>query len=207
MKFEEKKFRLIGTNDLLGGTPMDKELFTKFIATKAKTQEEKKRAQEDVQSVEELEKAMTGFYRNDGGIIMKAYQIKGFFKSAAKAMKAQVNLAQSTSKIDNYLFIKERELPIMRDGHQVSAPDGCLERPQLCETAQGPRVSLAKSEVVTGEWYVEFTVRVLPNKGTAKSSALNMAMVEDLLGYGEFKGLLQWRNAGYGSFRFEEITE
>lgn len=34
-----------------------------------------------------------------------------------------------------------------------------------------------------------------------------MGVVEEMLAYGQFKGLLQWRNAGYGSFTVEEIRE
>ena len=93
----------------------------------------------------------------------------------------------------------------MRDGEIVQNPDGYLERPLRGDTPQGPRVSLAKSEQVTGDWYVDITVKVIENKKTAKSISMSMDVVEELLEYGQFKGLLQWRNAGYGSFRVEVL--
>lgn len=207
ISYEEKKFRLIGLQPLLGGVSLDKEIFTKFIATKAR-ENEKDKAKADVENVIDYngEDKITGFYRDkDGNVIMKGYQIKGFLKESAKALKDQLGLASYLSKVDNFIFVKEDSIPLMRDGKVVSEPDGYLERPLRAETAQGPRVSLAKSEMVEGEWYCDITVRVIANKGTAKSVAVTMDLVEQLLSYGQFKGLLQWRNAGYGSFRVEEI--
>lgn len=206
MKVEERKFRLYGLQPLLGGVSLDKEIFTKFVATKARDFE-KDAANKDVENVIDAEDKVTGFYRDavNGNIILKGYQIKGFLKEAAKALKDQLGLASCVSKIDNFVFIAEDCIPVMRDGEWVEQPDGFLERPLRGETPQGPRVSLAKSEQVCGDWYVDITVKVIENKKTAKSIALDMGVVEELLSYGQFKGLLQWRNAGYGSFRVEEI--
>ena len=207
MKVEVKKFRLHGLQPLLGGVSLDKEVFTNYLATKGKTKEELERASKDVENVVDNEGKVTGFYRNaeNGNIILKGYQIKGFMKEAAKALKDQLGLLACVSKVDNFVFIEEAEIPLMRDGNWVEKPDGFLERPLRGETAQGPRVSLAKSEVVEGDWYIDITIKVIENAGTKKSVAMSMDIVEELLEYGQFKGLLQWRNAGYGSFRVEEI--
>lgn len=207
MNYEVKKFKLTGITQLLGSCPMNKELYSDFIATKAKTDEEKAKANSDVVNVKELdEKGITGFYRDkEGNIILKAYQIKGFFKEAAKALKDDIGMASTTSRIDNKLFIVEQEIPVMVNGEKIQKVDGYLERSLRCETMQGPRVSLAKSEMIEPGYELEITVRVLPDKKTAKSVPLDMSVVEQLLEYGEMKGLLQWRNGGYGSFTFEEI--
>lgn len=206
MKVEEKKFRLVGLQPLLGGVALDKEIFTKYIATKARDFE-KENAKEDVENVIDENEKVTGFYRDveTGNVIIKGYQIKGFMKEAAKALKDQLGLASCVSKIDNFVFIAEDNIPVMRGGEWIKQPDNFLERPLRGETPQGPRVSLAKSEQVCGDWYIDITVKVIENKKTAKSVALDMGVVEELLSYGQFKGLLQWRNAGYGSFRIEEI--
>lgn len=206
MKVEEKKFRLVGLQPLLGGVALDKEIFTKYIATKARDFE-KENAKEDVENVIDENEKVTGFYRDveTGNVIIKGYQIKGFMKEAAKALKDQLGLASCVSKIDNFVFIAEDNIPVMRGGEWVKQPDNFLERPLRGETPQGPRVSLAKSEQICGDWYIDITVKVIENKKTAKSIALDMGVVEELLSYGQFKGLLQWRNAGYGSFRIEEI--
>lgn len=99
----------------------------------------------------------------------------------------------------------EKDIPIMRDGEQITEPDGFLERPQRCETAQGPRISLAKSEEVQAPWYIDVTIRVVENTKTAKSAAIDMDMIKDFLDYGALSGLLQWRNAGHGTFEYEEL--
>lgn len=207
MLFKQKKFRIKGTDSLLGSMPGSREVFSEFIIGKTKTPEEKQSAMSDIENIDEnLEKGTTVFYRDEnGGIILKGYQVKGFLKEAAKAMKDQVNLKNAVSKMDNYVFILEKNIPVMRDGEQLKEPDGYLERPLRCETMQGPRVSLAKSEEIKQEWYFDVTVRVLDNEGTAKSAKVDMDMVESFLDYGSMKGLLQWRNAGHGTFEYEEI--
>lgn len=210
MKYSAMKVRLTGIEGILGSTPMNKQVYSEYIATKAKTEGQKKAAAEDVDNViESDEKGITGFYRDAAGnIILKAYQIKGFFKEAGRALKDQLSLASCTSKVDNYVFISEREI-IMRDkdGNPITSPDDYLERPLRGETAQGPRVSLAKSEYINPGWTLEFTIKVLENKKTAKSIPMNINAVKSFLDYGELKGLLQWRNAGYGAFTYEILEE
>lgn len=211
MQCEVARFKLTGITPILGSISMNKQIYTDFIQTKAEKQkapaDAQKNAKEDVDNVTEMdEKGITGFYRDaDGNIILKAYQIKGFFKDAARALKDQIKLTSHVSKVDNYVFLKERDIQLLRDGKPIKEADDFLERPLRAETAQGPRVALAKSEIVNEGWTLEFTVKVVENKGTAKSVAMSMDVVRSLFEYGEMKGLLQWRNAGYGSFELEEI--
>lgn len=137
MKYSEKKFRLTGITPLLGSVPLDKEVYTKYIAAKAKTAEEKTNAakgeSEVVYSDETVEEKVTGFYRDTttGGIMLRDYHIKGFLKSAAKALKDQLGLTNYLSKVDNFVFIKERELFLYNQetNERIMDPDGFLERP------------------------------------------------------------------------------
>ena len=105
------------------------------------------------------------------------------------------------------MFINETNIPIYRDGKRVEDVDGMLERPLRAETAQGPRVALARSEKIDEGWELEFTIRVVENAGTAKSAPIDLDVIKELLSYGELKGLLQWRNAGFGSFKYEVLEE
>lgn len=211
MQCEVARFKLTGITPILGSISMNKQIYTDFIQTKAEKQkapvDAQRNAKEDVDNVTEMdEKGITGFYRDaDGNIILKAYQIKGFFKDAARALKDQIKLTSHVSKVDNYVFLKERDIQLLRDGKPIKEADDFLERPLRAETAQGPRVALAKSEIVNEGWTLEFTVKVVENKGTTKSVAMSMDVVRSLFEYGEMKGLLQWRNAGYGSFELEEL--
>lgn len=210
MELEEMRVRITGIMPILGSVSLNKDVATEFIASKTKTPEEAKRADEDMEDLPEaddvLENMSTGFYRDANmSPILKGYQIKGFFKGAAKALKDQIKIASTTSKVDNYVFIEERNIPMFRDGEQIVGVDGILERPLKCETMRGPRVALSRSERINEGWTAEFTVKVLTNSGTAKSKPITMDTIRELLGYGKLKGLLQWRNAGYGSFTWEEI--
>lgn len=206
MNFVEKKFRLHGITQILGSVSSDREIYTNYIASKAKTAEEAKNAAQDEEFVEGAPKT-TGFYKDPetGYPVLMAYQIKGFLKAAAKTLAPQLNITATTSKIDNLVFIKERYIPFFReDGTPITEPDGYLERPLRAETPQGPRVGLAKSEVLQ-EWMVEFTVMVLENKKTAKSEEVTMDKICEMMEYGMLKGLSQWRNGGNGSFTYEVI--
>lgn len=207
MNIETRKYKLKGISPILGSTPMNKDTYFKYIASKAKIEEEKIRSLEDIQGVVDVDGKITGFFRNPSNneISLKGYQIKGFLKDAAKALKSQLNMASTTSKIDNFVFIQENFIPIVKNGINLKETDGYLERPIRGETPQGPRVALAKSEIINEGWEVEITIKVLENKGTAKSVAIDFGIIEELLSYGELKGLLQWRNGGYGSFTFERI--
>lgn len=214
MKYTEKKFRLTGISPLLGSIAMNKEVFEDYLVRrKVKGDEQLQRGLEDVENVMEPnvadkdEPKATGFYRDisTNNIILKDYQIKGFLKEAARALKSQIGLTNHVSKIDNLVFIRERNIPLMRDGSWLANPDSVLDRPLRAMTAQGPRVAKAYSEMVEAPWYLELTIRVIENSESGKSKAMTMDVVEELLAYGEMKGLLQWRNGGYGSFTFEEI--
>lgn len=210
MKYTEQKFRLTGISPILGSIAMDKKVFTEYLATKGKTDEEQQKAMADVENVPEAgegsDNKATGFYRDEhGNFILKEYQVKGFLKEAARCLKDQLGLVAPVSKIDNFVFIRETNLVIHTPtGGTVTEASSILDRPLRAMTAQGPRVALAYSEMVD-DWCIEFTLRVLQNEGSKKSVAMTMDIIEELLEYGALKGLLQWRNGGYGKFTFEKV--
>lgn len=212
MKYTEQTFKLTGVSPILGSIAMDKKVFTDYLATKGKTPEERKKAMEDVDNVPEAEEGVggkaTGFYRDENGnFILKEYQVKGFLKEAARVLKDQLSLVAPVSKIDNFVFIRETNLVIhTKDGSTVKKADTILDRPLRAMTAQGPRVALSFSEMVN-DWSIEFTLCVLQNEGSKKSAAMTMDTIEELLSYGLLKGLLQWRNGGYGKFTYETVGD
>lgn len=212
IKSELLCLKLTGTARMLGSITSDKDVYTNYLIGKTKTDEELRQAREDIKNLpddkaeEFVEKQTTCFYRDveDGGLVLKAYQVKGFLKEAAKALKGQLQLAAHVSKIDNLVFITPTDIRLYdKNGNRIMQPDGILERPLRGETAQGPRVSLAKSEYINEGWTAEIRVRILDNEKTAKSKKLDADMLMTMFEYGEFKGLLQWRNAGNGSFTVE----
>lgn len=212
MKYTEAKFELRGISPILGSIALDPEVYNEYFLSKTKTSEELQRAIEDMKDVRPQEDVAevkaTGFYRDENGnFILKEYQVKGFLKEAARCLKDQLGLVAPVSKIDNFVFIRETNLVIHTStGGTVTQADEILERPLRALTAQGPRVALAYSEMVK-DWSIEFTLRVLQNEGSKKSIAMDMGVIEELFEYGSMKGLLQWRNGGYGKFAYKRISD
>lgn len=201
---KEIKVKLTLTEDILGSQPGDPELHRNFIASKAPdaaTMEEEVEAL-GVDAVEE--KSMTYFYRTkDGRPCMLDYQIKGFFKSAAKVTNDMSDsklkkLTAFKKKIDLFVF------PYGMDGTRFIPFDipeggeiGSLQRPLRAQTAQGERISLANSETLPAGCTLTFKVRVLDDS--------LMDYVKAWLDYGQYNGLGQWRNASHGRFQWEEV--
>ena len=207
MNIEKRKYRLTGITQLLGSQPASRELREQFIAAKAPT--EALRSEEaGLSTFERDEKGVTVFMRDpNDALCLMGYQIKGFFKEALTALKAQTDVAAVKGKVDTLMFVEPRFLPLMRDGEALRDEDEMLERPLRADTPKGPRSALQSSEMVNDPWTVEMEIALLPNKGSAKSRELSWDAIEAALDYGAYHGLGQWRNAGYGSFRWEAIAD
>lgn len=196
MKTQTLKVLLTFTEHVLGATPKNKEIYAKFIATKAA---EKELAQEETETVQTLEeKGWTGFMQDEKGIFFYEYVLKGFFKSAGIALKDQTGLKNVKSKIDRFVFISPRRLYIKKDGKHIKTVDGVNERSLRAETMQGPRVTLARSDYISEGATLAVTINVVENK-----SGVDVSMLKELLDYGQFSGLGQFRNGGYGRFTWE----
>lgn len=203
---KEITVKLTLTEDILGSQPGDPELHRNFIASKAPdaaTMKEEVAAM-GVEAFEE--KAMTYFHRTkDGRPCMVDYQLRGFFKSAAKVVNdmsgAPVKkLTAFKKKIDLFVFVyamdDTRFIPFdIPEGGQI----GNLQRPLRAQTAQGERISLANSETLPAGCTLTFKVQVLDDS--------LMEYVRAWLDYGKYNGLGQWRNASHGRFTWEEVTE
>ena len=73
---------------------------------------------------------------------------------------------------------------------------GLCERPLRADTAQGPRVSVCRSETVPAGSVIEFDVAILSKE--------LVPYVEQWFDYGKLRGLGQWRNSGKGRFEWQE---
>jgi hypothetical protein len=199
MKIHEMKVRIKFTQPILGSMPADEELYTKFIASKAPAEW---LVDEEVENIPEVDydKGVTVFPQDKQGIFLYNYHIKGFFKHAGNVLKDQLKIKNLRSKLDDYLFIKERKIYLIRDGKIIQEEDRILERPLRAKTMQGERVALASSEVIDPPAEAIFTVQLLEHK------QVKMDTIKELLDYGRFMGIGQWRNASFGSFEWEEIA-
>jgi len=202
MKQETKKFKIVGITEILGSLPASKSLFTDFVASKAPDGVE-----DEEDFVQREEKGLTVFARDprDGKICLTDYQVKGFLKEAMNNLKASNGIVAGRKKIDNFVFISPRRIPVMHDGAVLYDEDDRLERQLRASTPLGERVTLASSEMVLDPWEAVVEITLLHNTGSAKSKALAWGAIHDALDYGFFKGLGQWRNGGFGRFRWESI--
>jgi len=194
-------YELTLTEPMLGSKPSNAGVFTDYIATRkidGLDGEELKAAEEAEDRVKE---SMTIFHRMEDGKtpMIWNYQLLGFCKDACGGLRRvpgtkSAELKAYKSVIDATLFIGPRKIPlILPEGGEV----GVFERPLRAETAQGPRVALAKSETVPPGTKIVFTAKFL-NKALRKT-------FEEWLDYGELRGLGQFRNGSYGRFTWKEV--
>ena len=91
------------------------------------------------------------------------------------------------------IFVEPRYIKL-----NVTNPQGVgvLERPLRAETMQGPRVTLASSEMVPANTYFDCTLTVLAPE------IITEDLLREWLDYGQFMGFGQWRGGGNGVFKF-----
>jgi hypothetical protein len=184
---------------MLGTVPKDPDVYAKYILSKARelAQDEAEQELETVQEIEE--KGWTGFHQDENGIFIYSYMVKGFLKSAFDALmvtKDVKKLPAYKKWVDKLLFIEPRKLHF-----GLKEADGIEERPLRAMTAQGPRVSLVRSDRVNEGRQLKCKIVYLSNdKGLTKET------LQKFLAYGEYVGLGQWRGSGgFGQFTFEVV--
>lgn len=135
------------------------------------------------------------------------YQIKGFLKDAAKMLRKaspmvnkkgeKVPFRSSSVKaykeeIDGLIFVYPREIPI-----EGKVSDKIFQRPLRADTAQGKMIAIASSELIEAGATMEFSFKCLNDS--------DVEWIKECLNYGQNRGFLQWRNAGFGRFTWEEV--
>ena len=191
------RVRITLTEEMLGTKAANPEVFAAFIASKKPDGDP---AKDELDRAENREEAGTTVFHRDGdkpGIY--DYQIKGFFKDACGALRRADGTKSKTLKayktqIDGLVFPSPRFiLAALPEGWQV----GICERPLRAETAQGPRVSVCRSETLPVGTTFDVEINVLADS--------MIPFIREWLDYGKFRGLGQWRNSGKGRFSWEEL--
>jgi hypothetical protein len=179
---------------MLGTAPLNKEVYSKYIEGKKPSHV----VEEESETIQEVDdRGQTGFHRDEQGLFIYDYFLKGYLKNAANVLKKSLRKNNLRAKVNDYVFIEPRRVHLGK-----AEPDGSVERPLRAMTMQGPRVSLAKSEMVDVGTTMEFEIAVLPHEDLCEDT------IRALLDYGRFMGLGQWRNSGAGVFkvlRFEPL--
>lgn len=180
------KIKIKLTTEMLGTVAQDPEVYKTYIESK----KPENVTEEEYLTVDKIEeKGWTGFHKDENGLFIFEYMIKGFLKAAGNVLKDIIKIKALRSKIDDYVFIKPRKIYLGQ--HKA---DGVIERPLRCMTMQGPRVTLARSDYINAGKEIEFEITIIPHK------EINEEVIMTLLKHGEFMGLGQFRNGGYGRF-------
>ena len=166
---------------MLGTVPRDKEVYSTYIGSKAKTLKD---AEEEVATVDEVEaRGWTSFSKDENGLFIYSYLIKGFIKSAIETMQeAQVinkKIPAYKKWVDRMVFVNPRRIYF-----GAQEPDDVLERPLRIMTAKGERVTVARSDVMNAGRQLTFNISLLPN-----SKGLTWDALKSCLSYGEYVGL------------------
>lgn len=199
MDTETRKYRLTFIEQLLGTCP-DKDVYEKYITSKAPVPDDEE-TREELETVPEGEngRTVTRFHRDVDGIYLLDYQVKGFFKEAGNILKDELpnvkgkGIKALRSKIDNFLFIFPRYIPI------ADKADGEMARSIRAQTPQGPRICIGVSEYVDAGKSIEIKIDLFPHK------EITWPVVEMLLDFGAYKGIGQFRNGSYGRFTWERV--
>jgi len=140
--------------------------------------------------------------------VIRAHQVLGFFKEAANNFKEIFSIKAMRDKISRYVRVHPINIYIydgeISPNNLVDDVDGILERPLKAMTPQGPRVSIAASEVIKsqdGSKLIQFELVLYKNK------EISWEILEALLEYGRDNGISQWRNVGYGAFEVVSIEK
>lgn len=194
---EKMEFVIELTSPMLGTVPKDPEVYKSYIADKAKEAHPDRAGEidEEVEGVEKIEeKGWTGFHSDENGLFIYDYMIRGFIKSAIETLMengAIKKIVAYKKWIDRLVFVGPRKIYFGK-----SEPDHVIERPLRAMTAQGPRVSLARSDAINVGQQIKFEITVLAN-----NKGIDMDIIGMALSYGQYVGLGQWRGSGgYGQF-------
>lgn len=195
--------RITTISELLGSVPLDAEIYTTYIASKAPAAAQANgSAAAEVDTLDAYEaldmKGRTGFRRDEQGRpLLMDYVVKGFLKEAWQAMR-QVpgseasKLKAGKSKIDGLVFVEPRYIVLNVPGGRNT--ETINERPLKADTPRGPRVALAASEQLPkGTWCDVRLVVLAPQIITEE-------LLRELFAYGQWLGLGQWRGGGHGKF-------
>lgn len=191
---QRKEYEIKLTTSMLGTVALSRDIWERYT----KSKQPAPMPADDPEVAENIEEAMergkTGFFKDDGGIFILEYMVKGFLKDSGNTLKDILGIKALKSKIDNFVFIHPRQIYLGK-----MEPDGEFERPIRVLTPLGPRVSIARSDYVNAGTILKFSITLLKHK------EITWDTIATILGNGEYMGLGQFRNGGFG--RFEIVYE
>lgn len=193
--------------DMLGTQPNNEKLFEEYI--KSKAPEGVTEESLNISPDEMIEKGTTVYRRNKEGVLCLCdYQVKGFIKTVGDTIRQRNNSRKEKidgktsksgweswkGKADTNIHVYPRLIPLGK-----TKADDVLSRPLRARTMQGDRVSLARSEVISEGTEFVFDIVIM--------GLITKSQIIECLDEGAFYGIGQWRNAGYGRFKYEILED
>ncbi|MEM4302198.1 MAG: hypothetical protein QW570_08870 [Candidatus Caldarchaeum sp.] len=182
---------------LLGSIPLNSKEHAKFVEFSIQNNGEldQEDFEEEVDSLpEDSDKGLLGFYRDENGLFLFDYHVKGYLKEAANVVKDSEKVTGARSKVDNFVFVEPRRIYLGK-----KEPDGIITRPLRAITPKGPRTRLVSSEYVSAGTQIECRIVVI------NTNKVPEAFLRSCLDYGRYKGMGAWRNASFGRFTYSLV--
>ena len=200
---EVRSYQITGTAPLMGTQPADQSLLTRSLARRDAGLSDR-----DKKALASGITMTTVFTRSDANgdcLVFMDYMLRGFFKSALTALSPELGILAVKTKVDRYLFVAPREIPILRCGAQLYEEDDEYQRPVRVDGPYGQTVTLQSAERVYTPWELRFTLRLLQNDRTSRSNPLSWSAVESALDYGALSGIGKFRNGPFGTFEWRRM--
>jgi len=202
-------------DNVVGGKPASAKMIEKWVdATNDKKSEEERNKIKEAHmdtlpdlTEDKATKQSCVFSRYKGQLCLEGRQVKALLKECGNIIKTVVpgskkgeldKVARLKSKIAEQVFVMEDYIPLGR-----TEPDETTERPIHVMTAQGPRTSIKRTEVVK-DVEIEFTMK--RRKGRGKDAVPEKVLMA-VLDYGQLNGLGADRSIGMGTFKVLSVEK
>jgi hypothetical protein len=198
--------KLTFTSPVLGTAPGNPDVLRDYITPEGIGEEQMAEEEKSLaaavkaQTVEEaILKKSTLFHRTpQEQPFLYNYLFRGFFKEVCATLRRlpdrpEKNMKAYKKVVDGTIFVNPRCVLLESD-----SPVEWLERPLRAQTPSGEFICLARSEMLPAGTTCQLELISLDHSF--------MDTLHEWLDYGELKGLGQWRNGGFGTFIWEEIS-
>jgi len=197
-------FKTIGKKALKDAKKLEEE--TEGLSTEAYTEEDYKVSKSSEEEKNNEITQITYFRKDNKGIYLPNFMVKGFLKAAAQALKEQINLPNPRAKIDRYVFIFPNKIYLYRNGKVLKKHKDEYIRPIRAMTPKGERTSLVSSERIEASEDNPITTDEIKIV-LIKNKEINLEKLKKMLEYGFYSGISQFRSAGFGRFKWELISQ
>ncbi|MDD3494198.1 MAG: hypothetical protein PHI12_11075 [Dehalococcoidales bacterium] len=201
-------------DEVRGGLPMSEDLVEKFFLEKGLSPQERAKAEQALresqeqseipEAMEEMEKVINIFAKDNIGLYLNGYQVRA---ALAEAMSIQKSITSWRQKLQRGVRVLPNRLYLRREGAVVKEADGMdsmvVHVPYMGRTISGLKlVEFVVRPSFTCDIYVAMTGR-----GKDRSPIIDRKTLRDLLDLVEISGIGAMRSMGYGMCKITILYE